>query len=188
VLQPVAPAPVIEPQSETPTAKEQPVSSPSPAESGVVLSLGYSYGGDELVGVDGGLDISTGTGVQLRLGYEQMFQHGSGYRISLGIQYYTLFQQNDASYRNSYLQLAYQYRANSVVYGIGAVYDAGATLETDTTTEYDAAIGPVVYLENVGSGILSGWGLSYTSLDIEEKNSGTSVDASRAELYYRWRF
>jgi hypothetical protein len=188
VLQPVAPAPVIEPQSETPTAKEQPVSSPSRAEGGVVLSLGFSYGGDKLAGVDGGPDISAGTGVQLRLGYEQMFQHGSGYRISLGLQYYTLFQQNDASFRSPYLQLAYQYQANPIVYGIGVVYDAGATLESDITTEYDAAIGAVVYLENVGSGKLAGWGLSYTFLDIEEKNSGTSVDASRAELYYRWRF
>jgi len=49
VLQPIATAPVIEPQSETPTAKEQPVSSPSRAVGGVVLSLGLSYGGDELV-------------------------------------------------------------------------------------------------------------------------------------------
>ena len=86
------------------------------------------------------------------------------------------------------MQLAYQYQANPIVYGIGVVYDAGATLEANTTTEYDAAIGPVVYLEYVGSSKLAGFGLSYTFMDIEEKNSGTSVDASRAELYYRWRF
>ena len=188
VLQPIATAPVIEPQSETPTAKEQPVSSPSRAEGGVVLSLGFSYGGDELMDVNGGLDMSAGTGIQLRLGYEQMFQHGSGYRISLGLQYYTLFQQTDASFTSPYLQLAYQYQANPIVYGIGVVYDVGATLEANITTEYDAAIGAVVYLENVGSGKFAGWGFSYTSLDIEEKNSGTSLDASRAELYYRWRF
>ena len=188
LLQPIATAPVIEPQSETPTAKEQPVSSPSRAEGGVVLSLGFSYGGDELMDVNGGLDMSAGTGIQLRLGYEQMFQHGSGYRISLGLHYYTLFQANDVSFGSSYLQLAYQYQANPIVYGIGVVYDAGPTLETNITTEYDAAMGAVVYLENVGSGKLAGWGFSYTSLDIEEKNSGTSLDASRAELYYRWRF
>ena len=70
----------------------------------------------------------------------------------------------------------------------GAVFDAGATLETSTTTEFDPAIGAVVYLEYVGNSKLAGLGLSVTSLNIEEKNTGTSVDASRAELYYNWRF
>ena len=124
----------------------------------------------------------------MRLGYEQMYQQGSGYRVSLGLQYYTLMQERDVSCRDTYLQLAYQYRANPVIYGIGVVYDTGATLKISTTTEFDSAIGAVVYLENVGSGQLKGWGFSYTSLGIEEKDSGTSVDASRAELYYSWRF
>jgi hypothetical protein len=84
--------------------------------------------------------------------------------------------------------LAYQYRANPLVYGIGVVFSEGATLKNDSTTDYDAAIGAVVYLENVGSGVLAGWGLSYTSLEIEEKDSSESFDASRAELYYSWRF
>ncbi len=187
----VAPAPVVQPQPEAPTIKGQPTSLPSRAEGGAVVSLGFSYGGDKLIDVVDGADIFAGNGVQLRLGYEQMFQHGSGYRMSLGLQYYTLLTQ-DASFRDAYLQLAYQYRANPIVYGIGVVFDAGASLETTTTTttttEYDAAIGAVVYMEYVGSGELAGWGLSVTSLDIKEKNSGTSVDASRAELYYRWRF
>ncbi|MCK4587527.1 MAG: hypothetical protein KAU29_09300, partial [Gammaproteobacteria bacterium] len=186
-LQPVAPASDVEPQPEAPTVKGQPASSPSRTKGGAVVSLGLSYGGDELVDVVGGADIFAGNGVQLRLGYEQMFQHGSGYRMSLGLQYYTLLSQ-DASFRDTYLQLAYQYRANPIVYGIGVVFDAGATLETNTTTEYDPAIGAVMYMEYVGSGILAGWGLSATSLDIEEKTSGTSADASRAELYYSWRF
>jgi len=188
VPQPVAPAPVVEPQPEIPTVKEQPASSPSRAEGDVVVSLGFSYGGDKLVDVGGGPDIFAGNGVQFRLGYEQMFQHGSGYRTSLGLQYYTLLQQRDVSYRDAYLQLAYQYRVNPVVYGIGVVFDAGATLKkTDSTTEYDPAIGAIVYLEFVGGGQLKGLGFSFTSLDIEAKNSGTSVDASRAEFYYSWR-
>jgi hypothetical protein len=186
--QPVAPAPVVEPQPETPMVKRQPASSPSHAEDDVVVSLGFSYGGDKLVDVGGGPDISAGSGVQLRLGYEQMFQHGSGYRASLGLQYYTLLGQTGVSYRDAYLQLAYQYRAKPIVYGIGVVFDTGATFKSDTTTEYDAARGVVVYVEYVGRGQLEGWGLSVTSLGTEEKNSGTSVNASRAEVYYSWRF
>ena len=89
------------------------------------------------------------------------------------------------------MQLAYQYRTNPFVYGIGVVSHAGATLKNeddDINTEYDAANGAIVYLENVGSGKLAGWGLSYTSLDIDEKDTDVTVDASRAELYYSWRF
>jgi hypothetical protein len=178
--------PVKQVKKEPPTAKGKPASAPSPAESGVVVSLGYSYGGDELVDVDGGPDLSAGSGGHLRLGYEQIPHRGSGFRLALGLQYYVV---KDASFRDTYLQLAYQYRANPFVYGIGVVSHAGATLEFfNITTEYDAANGAVVYLEYVGSGKVAGWGLSYTSLDIEEKDTATSVDASRTELYYSWRF
>ncbi len=181
--QPATPDPVVEPELETP---REITSAPSHQESGVVLSLGYSYGGDKLIDIDNWPDITTGSGVHLRLGYEQMFYHGSGYRLALGLQYNVV---KDASLRDTYLQLAYQYRANSLVYGIGIVSHAGATVEEfNITTEYDAANGAIVYLENVGSGKLAGWGLSYTSLDIDEEVTGKSVDASRAELYYSWRF
>jgi hypothetical protein len=181
--QPATPDPVVEPEPETP---REITSAPSHEESGVVLSLGFSYGGDELVEVDDWLDITAGSGVNLRLGYEQMPHHGSGYRLALGLQYNMV---KDASLRDTYLQLAYQYRANSLVYGIGIVSHAGATVEEfNITTEYDAANGAIVYLENVGSGKLAGWGLSYTSLDIDEKDTDVTVDASRAELYYSWRF
>jgi hypothetical protein len=214
VLQPAAPPPVVEPELKTPTevtpapkstektkpksqlkkepsvAKEQPVSTQSRAEGGVLLSLGFAYGGDELVETDGMLDVTAGSGVHLRLGYDNMPQHGSGYRLSIGLQYSAAFDQDeDASFRDTYLQLAYQYRANPFVYGVGVVSHLGAKLENEsTTTDYDAAIGAIVYLENVGSSNLAGLGLSYTSLDIEEKDTGTSVDASRIEVYYNWRF
>ncbi len=177
------PDPVVEPESETP---REITSAPSHQESSVVLSLGYSYGGDKLIDIDNWPDITAGAGVHLRLGYEQMFHNGSGYRLALGLQYHPA---EDASLRDTYLQLAYQYRANSLVYGIGIVSHAGATVEEfNITTEYDAANGAIVYLENVGSGKLAGWGLSYTSLDIDEEVTGNSVDASRVELYYSWRF
>jgi len=193
--QPAATVPVAEPEPESqvkkepPEVKGQPASSPSQAEGGVVVSLGLSYGGDEVAEVDGGPDISAGSGVQLRLGYEQMYQNNHGYRASLGLQYYTLLD-GDASFRATYLQLAYQHRANPIIYGIGVVVDTGAKLknEEESDIDYDAAIGAVVYLENVGSGTLAGWGLSYTYLEIDEESSSESADASRAELYYSWRF
>jgi len=182
--QPATFDPVVEPEPETP---REITSAPSHEESGVVLSLGLSYGGDKLIDIDNGPDITAGSGVHLRLGYEQMPHHGSGYRLALGLQYHVA--EDDASLRDTYLQLAYQYRANSLVYGIGIVSHAGATVEAfNITTEYDAANGTIVYLENVGSGKLAGWGLSYTSLDIDEKDTDVTVDASRAELYYSWRF
>ena len=185
--QPATFDPVVEPEPETP---REITSAPSHEESGVVLSLGYSYGGDKLIDIDNWPDITAGSGVNLRLGYEQMFYHGSGYRLALGLQYNAVFATNgDGSFSDAYLQLAYQYRADPILYGIGVISDAGATLDDDgSTTDYDSAIGAVVYLEYAGSGKLNGWGLSYTALDIDEEVTGKSVDASRAELYYSWRF
>ena len=187
VPQPAAPDPITEPEPETPQEID---SAPSRTGNGFIVSLGYSYGGDKLVDVDNWLDLTAGSGVNLRLGYEQLPYHGSGYRLALGLQYNAVFAKNgDASFRDAYLLLAYQYRTDPLLYGIGAVADAGAKLEDDgDTTDYDSAIGAIVYLEYVGSGTLAGWGLSYTYLEIDEEDSGKSVDASRAELYYSWRF
>jgi len=175
------PAAVVEPEPET---LREDSSAPTHVEGNYLVSLGYAYGGDELVYEDGSYDPA-GAGFHARLGYEQMYQHIGGYRIALGLQYgFT----DDSTLKDVYLQLAYQYRANPFIYGIGVVLHDGATLKDDSTIEYDAANGVVVYLENVGSSDLAGWGLSYTSLDIEDKDSSESFDASRAELYYSWRF
>lgn len=183
--QPAAPAAVVEPEPETP--REVP-SAPSRAKGNVAVSLGYAYGGDKLVYQGGSYDPAGAAG-HLRLGYEQMYQSASGYRIALGLQYGSASGGGGStSLRDVYLQLAYQYRANPFVYGIGVVISEGATLNGSSTINYDAANGAVVYLENVGSSGLAGWGLSYTFLDIEEKGTATSFDASRAELYYSWRF
>jgi hypothetical protein len=103
----------------------------------------------------------------MRLGFEQISRRGGGYRVALGLQYDPVGSSGDnSSYRDAYLQLAYQYGIDPLVCGIGAV----------------------VYLENVGNGGLSGWGLSYTYLQIEEQQVAKTFDASRAELYYSWRF
>jgi hypothetical protein len=191
--QPAASTPVVKPEPESQAKKEpsavneQSASYPFAGEGNFLVSLGYSYGGDKLVNEDGSYDPA-GAGGHLRLGYEQMFQNVGGYRIALGLQYGLADDGGDTSFRDTYLQLAYQYRANPFVYGIGVVFSEGATLKNDSTTDYDAAIGAVVYLENVGSSVLAGWGLSYTSLEIEEQNTSTSFDVSRAELYYSWRF
>jgi len=182
---PLVPAPVVEPVIESEPETPREVSSVLVrTEANVVLSLGYAYGGDKLVYEDGSYDPA-GAAAHARLGYEQMYQFGGGYRVGLGLQYgYT----DEATLQDVYLQLAYQYRANPFVYGIGVVLHDGATLEDDSTIDYDASSGVVVYLENVGSSDLAGWGLSYTSLDIEDEDSSESFDASRVELYYSWRY
>ena len=192
---PVGAAPVVEPEPESQVKKEpasvkqQPSSSTSKSEGTALVSLGYSLGGDKLVEIDGSYDLYAGSGGHLRLGYDQIYQNGSGYRIALGLQYNLIYDSGgNTTFRDVYLQLAYQYRANQIVYGIGAVLHEGATLEEDSTLEYDAANGLFVYLEDVGSSNLAGWGLSYTALEIEEKDSSSSDDASRVEIYYNWRF
>jgi len=174
-------------KKEPSTVKEQSAFSLFGTESNFIVSLGYSYGGDKLVYEDGSYDPAGASG-HLRLGNEQIYQQGGGYRVALGLQYGLANDSDNTSLRDNYLQLAYQYRATPFVYGIGVVFHNGATVKGDSTIEYDASNGVVVYLENVGSGDLAGWGLSYTSLDIEDEDTSESFDASRAELYYSWRF
>jgi hypothetical protein len=192
---PVDSTPVVEPKpasqvkKEPPSITQQPPSSTLKAEGNALLSLGYSLGGDKLVEIDGSYDLYAGSGGHLRLGYDQIYPGGSGYRIALGLQYNLIYDSGgNTTFRDVYLQLAYQYRANQIVYGIGAVLHQGATLEENSTIEYDAANGLFVYLEDVGSSNLAGWGLSYTSLEIEQRDSSSSDDASRVEIYYNWRF
>ena len=135
-------------------------------ESGFLASLGLAYGGDELVPVDNGFDIMGGSGINLRLGYQQLRDDGHGYRVALGYQYHSV---TDASLKDTYAQVAYQYRAKPVVYGIGVVAHSGAQLEkTGLDVDFDSAIGLLLYAENVGSGNLAGWGLSYTDLDFDD--------------------
>lgn len=188
--QPVTSAVVVEHQPEVPMVAKQP-KTPTPAfssaEEGIVVSLGFSNGGDQLVSVDNGFDINTGTGIHFRLGYEQMFQNNSGYRMLLGLQYYKLISES-TSYSDTYLLLAYQYHTHPILFGVGAILDAGAKLENNTTAEFDPAIGGTMYVEYVGKGKLAGWGIGATSLNIKEKNTGAKFNATRGELYYRWRF
>jgi hypothetical protein len=170
-------------------SERQSTAAVNPARTSASLSLGYSSGGDKLADLDGGDDPYAGSGVHLRLGFEQISRRGGGYRVALGLQYDPIGSSSDnSSYRDAYLQLAFQYGIDPLVYGIGAVIHTGATLSGEFTREYDPAAGAVVYLENVGNGGLSGWGLSYTYLQIEEQQVAKTFDASRAELYYSWRF
>lgn len=212
---PPAPALVVEPETETrqsdssapektltsePVEKaekeeirvEEKAASPrSRAKGDIIASIGFAYGGDEVADVDSGLDFLAGSGLHFRLGYEQFFSRGRGYRVLLGTQYSkTVGGGDDATLRDTYLQAAYQYRADDLVYGIGITAQSGATLENDVdvTIDYDAANGIVIYLENVGNGNLAGWGLSYTSIELDEKDTDETADASRAEVYYSWRF
>jgi hypothetical protein len=182
----VEPAPVAEPAPESSPVSRQSSSVSSGVQEAFIVSIGFSLGGDELVEVDGGLglDFDAGSGGHLRLGYERMSQQGRGYRAALGFQYNKV---DHANFKNTYLQLAYQIRNDPIVYGIGIVADTGATLESfGDTTDFDPAIGGVVYMEYLGSN-KSGLGLSYTAMDIEEEDSGASLDSSRIEFYYNWR-
>lgn len=159
------------------------------AQANASISLGYSRGGDRLDDAGDGGELYAGSGAQMRLGFEHMLSHDSGYRLALGLQYDLARDGGDsATFRDAYLQLAYQRRSSALVYGIGVAVHTGATQKADLTREYQPAAGAVAYLENVGKGILSGWGFSYTVLEIEEQNVGESIDASRGELYYSWRF
>lgn len=181
----VEPEPEIQVEKEPSTVKEPSAFSLFGAERNIVLSLGYSFGGDKLEYEDGSYDPAGASG-HLRLGYEPVYQQAGGYRAMLGLQYGRT--SDGATLTDTYLQLAYQYRAVPFLYGIGVVLQQGAEIDDDSTIEYDASNGLVVYLENIGDGDLAGWGLSYTALDIEDSDSGESFDASRAELYYSWKF
>jgi hypothetical protein len=182
---PSAPVAESEPEPRTPSGGS---STPSRVDYNFLFSLGYSYGGEKLDDLDADYGPA-GVGGHVRIGYEEIHRNGSGYRIALGIQYSAAEDSSgSSSFRDGYLNLAYQYRARPLVYGVGVIVSSGAKLDGNAAVDYEAAIGAVVYLENVGSGGLAGWGLSYTSLEIEEKDSSSTFDASRAELYYSWRF
>jgi len=181
--EPVAPVAVAKPES---TIKSEAPTRTHRIDSGFLASLGLAYGGDKLVPVDDGLDIKGGSGINLRLGYQQLRDDGHGYRVALGYQYHSV---EDVSLKSPYLQAAYQYRQEPILYGIGVVAHTGAKLDDiDLKVDYDSAIGLLLYVENVGNGKLAGWGLSYTALDFDDKDSSDSVDASHAEVYYNWYF
>ena len=173
----VKPEPTIEPEASTTDYS---------IDSGFLASLGLAYGGDKLVSIDNGLDIMGGSGINLRLGYQQLRDDGHGYRVALGHQYHSA---EGVSLNSTYLQGAYQYQQKPVVYGIGVVAHPGAELDdVDLKIDFDSAIGLLLYVENVGNGNLAGWGLSYTALDFDDKDSSDSVDASHVEIYYNWHF
>jgi hypothetical protein len=181
--------PVAEPET---TAVNEPVnkprteSDPETGASNFLISLGLAYGGDDLVKLDNGFDITGGSGINLRLGYQNLPEQGSGYRAALGLQYYPA---EDASLRDTYFQLAYHYRVSDWLYGIGVVAHSGAEVEeNDIDVEFDSSTGLFLYLENLGGGCLGGWGLSLTSLEIESDDVNGDIDASSAELYYSWNF
>jgi hypothetical protein len=181
--------PVAEPET---TAVNEPVnkprteSDPETGASNFLISLGLAYGGDDLVKLDNGFDITGGSGINLRLGYQNLPEQGSGYRAALGLQYNKA---EDASLRDTYFQLAYHYRVSDWLYGIGVVAHSGAEVEeNDIDVEFDSSTGLFLYLENLGGGSLGGWGLSLTSLEIESDDVNGDIDASSAELYYSWNF
>jgi hypothetical protein len=180
--EPTPSAPVAESEPETPAAVP---STAVRADDNFLLSLGYSYGGEKLDNLDDTYGPA-GVGAHLRLGYERMFRNDSGFRVALGLQYSRA--STSEFFRDTYLNLAYQYRSAPLLYGAGVSVSGGARLDANAKVDYDSATGALVYVENIGSGDLVGWGLSFTALEIEDEDSSSSFDASRAELYYSWRF
>ena len=182
---PAAPAPAAAPEITTPSRAS---SEAVRAESNALISLGYSYGGEKLDYEEMTYGPG-GVGGHLRLGFEQMFEQYGGYRLAIGYQYSSDGDGGGSlSFDDTYWQLAYQYKSNQLVYGIGILHSRGATLKDGSSVDYDPADGLIVYLENAGSSGLDGLGLSYTALEIEQKDSGETYDVSRAELYYNWKF
>ena len=184
--------PVVEPVAPVAVAKQEPIlKSEAPTrthqtDSSFLASLGLGYGGDKLVSIDNGFDIRGGSGINLRLGYQQLRDDGHGYRVALGYQYHWV---EDASLKSPYLQAAYQNRQEPILYGIGVVGHIGAKVDDgDEKTDYDPAIGLLLYVENAGNGKLAGLGLSYTAIEFDEKDSNGSADASHAEVYYNLYF
>jgi len=177
-------SPVLTPSGRQPQPQDRLQSPGNP-----YISLGFSYFGDRVVEVEDWPHITAGSGGHLRIGYEKLINHGNGYRLGLGLQYnFTNGGGKEASLRDQYLQLAYQYQSNAYLYGIGIVTHAGATVENDDiTTEFDSAVGAQVYAEYLGRGKYYNWGISYTALDFDEQDSNESIDASRLEIYYSWR-
>ncbi len=176
------------PEQTRESRRAQPTASRSDRTGRFVASLGGSAGGDVLVRVDQWPDLTAGFGAQGRFGYEWMPRNGSGFRASLGLHYNIVMDgSKDASFQNTYWQLAYQYRKDSLLYGIGIVADNGATLDDDgDTTDFDSATGLTLYVEQAGGGIVQGWGAAATILEIEVEDSGEDANASRLEIYYSW--
>ena len=54
--------------------------------------------------------------------------------------------------------------------------------------DFESSTGLLLYLEGVGNSSFAVWGLSLTSREMEEKDTGEDVDASNAEIYYQWNF
>ena len=184
--EPIKQATTRQPTAQKPRAPDMPW-----PDGNFLASFGFSYGGHELLNSDGLLNFTAGSGFHARVGYEQMPKRGGGYRVALGLQYNTPYDDlGGTAFSDTYLQVAYQERQNPWVYGIGLVLDSGASLENGSRPKinYDSAIGAVVYLENIGKDSLAGWGVSYTSLTIDEKGSSRSVGASRVEVNYNWKF
>ena len=176
-----------ESQAEPVVAERRSRPSDTEAEGNYFVSAGYSAGGDTLVEIDGSYDIEAGSGGQFRIGYDRIYPQGHGYRLALGLQFNVVFDDSETTtFRDIYTQLAYQYQADQIAYGIGVVLHSGATVDETSTVDYDAANGLFIFIEDARKNGLGGWGLSLTSLEIENSDDGEEFDASRVELYYSW--
>jgi LysM repeat protein len=160
----------------------------------VSLSIGYSLGGDAAVNVQGGSDVTFGSGVHLRVSYDRLRKNKQGYRFSLGYQLdKTTGGGDSAELKQMYLQSMYLYNTPASLLGVGLSYHDNIALTTDISavvkvSDYEPAIGLVMmyeYKRLLGKHIV---GALYTKLESENSVSNVTKDMSRVEVYYRWAF
>lgn len=160
----------------------------------VSLSAGYSLGGDTAVNVQGGSDVTFGSGVHLRVSYDHLRNNKQGYRVSLGYQLDKVTASGDsAELKQVYLQSMYLYNTPASILGVGLSYHDNIVLTTDISavvqvSDYEPAIGLVMmyeYKRLFGKHIV---GALYTKLESENSVTNIAQDMSRVEVYYRWGF
>jgi len=162
--------------------------------SSLSLSLGYSLGGDIAVSSTGGHDVAFGSGLNLKLGYDGIWNNKNGYRLVLGYQYDKVTAGDDSGeVTQSYLQGLYLYNTTTSLVGAGVSYHDNISRVTDISnviveTDYEPAAGLVLlyeYKKLFGHHIA---GISYISLESEDSVSSVKQDMSRTEIYYRLAF
>ena len=184
--EPYVPEPVVNPVKNSPLSDD--------FSSSLSLSLGYSLGGDIAVSSTGGHDVAYGSGFNLKLGYDGIWNSKNGYRLVLGYQYDKVTAGGDSGeVTQSYLQGLYLYNTTTSLVGAGVSYHDNILRTTNISsviveTDYEPAAGLVLvyeYKKLFGKHIA---GISHISL--ESENSVTSVrqDMSRTEIYYRLAF
>lgn len=184
----------IEPEEQVESTEQWPGFDQAHSSSKLSVAIGYSAGGDDALISSGGPNITFGSGVHLRFGYDDLGDNTQGYRLALGYQSDQVTANTDSGeLKQIYLQSLYLYNTADSLFGIGLSYHDNIAFESTisavtTKADFDAAAGLVVlyeYKQLFGSHVM---GISHTSLDSKNSLSQAGVDLSRTEIYYRLPF